>query len=461
MTVEMPELIGRYLVKKKVGQGAMGVVYLGYDEMIDRKVAIKYLRIEKIKNDEERNKIVDLFFKEAKIIGKLNHNHITSIYDIGMHSDFPFLVMEFVNGRTIKEYISKKIPIPIDNLLLLLSMIARGLHYAHLRGILHRDIKPANIMITPTNYPKIMDFGIARIMDTSKLPSEQEGNGKVETEKGFVLGTPHYMSPEQIRGKELDARSDIFSLGVMAYEWISGKKPFNGKNLQEVITSIIKQEPEPLDKISNIDKRISDIIHRAIAKKVENRYQTAEAFSDTIELLLTSIEKKASEEAETLSATGTFSYDQLRVVNELKKNYIFFADFTEDELFTIFSMSNKEKFEKGGIIIQEGSSGAKMYVILKGSVLITKTVEEKQVEVKRLKAGECFGEMTIVDKMPRSATVSALEPTLLIAINEIVLRTSKPELCLKLYKSLASMISEKLRARDTEYAEMISSKPSK
>ncbi|MDH5542807.1 MAG: serine/threonine-protein kinase [Nitrospinota bacterium] len=461
MTVEIPETIGRYQIKKKVGQGAMGVVYLGYDEMIDRKVAVKYLRLEKIKNDSERSKIVDLFFKEAKIIGKLNHNHITSIYDIGIHDDYPFLVMEFVSGRTIKEYIAKKVPIPIDSLLRLLAMTARGLHYAHLRGILHRDIKPANIMITPTNYPKIMDFGIARIMDSSKLPSSPETGGKEESEKGFVLGTPHYMSPEQIRGKDLDQRSDVFSLGVMAYEWISGKKPFNGKNLQEVITSIIKQEPEPLDKISNIDKRISDLIHRAMGKKPEHRYQNAEAFSDTIELVLTAIEKKASEEAENLSATGTFSYDQLRVVHELKKNYIFFADFTEDELFTIFSMSNKEKFEKGEVIIQEGTSGAKMYVILKGAVIITKIVDGKNVEVKRLKAGECFGEMTIVDKMPRSATVAAMESTLLIAINEIVLRTSKPELCLKLYKSLAAMISEKLRARDTEYAEMISSKPAR
>lgn len=449
MANALPENIGRYTIEKKLGQGSMGVVYLGYDSMIDRRVAIKSLRLDTTTEIRDKEKTISLFFDEAKIIGKLNHSHITSIYDIGTQDNTPFLVMEYIKGNTIKEFISSETSISVVNILKLLSMIARGLHYAHQRGVLHRDIKPANIMVMKKFSPKIMDFGIARIMGPSRISKEGD------TEKGIILGTPHYMSPEQIRGKELDQRTDIFSLGVLAYEWIAGKKPFRGDNLQEIIKDVIKNDPIPLSKAAPVSIDIERIIAKAMEKDADKRFTSAEEFSDAIELYLTSVEPKEGEPGEE-GQTGTFSYNQMRIVNDLRKNYVFFSDFTEDELFTIFKMSKKESFKKGDVIIEEGTSGATMYVILKGSASVMKMINDQQVEVSRIGEGECFGEMSIIDRMPRSATIIANEDSALIAISEIVLRTSNPKLCMKLYKNLASVVAEKLRSRDTEYFNLIS-----
>jgi serine/threonine-protein kinase len=448
MTNDFPENIGRYTIEKKLGQGSMGVVYLGYDSMIDRRVAIKSLRLDTTSEIRDKEKTISLFFDEAKIIGKLNHSHITSIYDIGTQDHCPFLVMEYIKGKTIKDIIRSKTSMSVVNILKLMSMIARGLHYAHQRGVLHRDIKPANIMVMKNLSPKIMDFGIARIMGPSRI------SNKGDSEKGIILGTPHYMSPEQIRGKAMDQKTDIFSLGVLSYEWISGKKPFRGDNLQEIITDVIKNKPTPLTKAANVAIEIENIISKAMEKDTDKRYASAEEFSDAIELYLTSIIQK-DEDDEEQGQTGTFSYNQIRIVNDLRKNYVFFSDFTEEDLFTIFKMSKKEAFKKGDVIIEEGTSGATMYVILKGTTSVMKMINGQQVEVSKLGEGECFGEMSIIDRMPRSATIVAKEDSVLIAISEIVLRTSNPKLCLKLYKNLASMVADKLRSRDTEYFNLI------
>ena len=448
MAKDFPENIGRYTIEKKLGQGSMGIVYLGYDSMIDRRVAIKSLRLDTTTEIRDKEKTISLFFDEAKIIGKLNHSHITSIYDIGTQDDCPFLVMEYIKGKTIKDVIRAETSMSVINILKLMSMIARGLHYAHQRGVLHRDIKPANIMVMKNLSPKIMDFGIARIMGPSRMTKEGD------TEKGIILGTPHYMSPEQIRGRDLDQRTDIFSLGVLGYEWITGKKPFRGDNLLEIIKEIIKNDPPLLTKSASVSLDIEKIISKALEKDVEKRYASAEEFSDAIELYLTSIETKDSEDGVS-GQTGVFSYNQIRIVNDLRKNYVFFSDFTEEDLFTIFKMSKKEAFKKGDVIIEEGTSGATMYIILKGATSVMKMINGQQVEVSKLVEGECFGEMSIIDRMPRSATIVAKEDSALIAISEIVLRTSNPKLCLKLYKNLASMVADKLRSRDTEYFNLI------
>ncbi len=453
MEEKLPKIIGRYRVEKKLGQGAMGVVYLAHDEMIDRKVAVKSIRFDNIDTQEEQQKSIDLFFKEAKIIGKLSHSHITSIYDMGIDGKYPFLVMEYVAGETIKDFIKGKKKLSLDAILKLLSMIARGLHYANQRGVLNRDIKPANIMIMKNSSPKIMDFGIARMKDSS---ADTRNTETEDEEKGVILGTPHYMSPEQIRGKEMDQRSDVFALGVLAYEWISGNKPFAGATLKDVIRNIVKKEPEKLSSTAKTDSELDKIIHKALEKNTDDRYSSAEEFSDALELYLNRIEKKKEEASP--NASGAFSVNQLKIINQLRENYLFFRDFTEDELFNIFLLSIREKYQKDEVIVQEGTSGAKMYVILKGKVAVTKENNGSTIEVIQLIAGDCFGEMAIIDKLPRSASVISREETTVLAINETVLRNSNPQLCLKLYRSLSGMISEKLRASDTRYLGLLSRK---
>ncbi|GMT42506.1 MAG: hypothetical protein IEMM0002_0917 [bacterium] len=443
----MDETTGRYRIKKQIGQGAMGIVYLAYDDMIDRLVAIKSLRLDK-SDEEERKRVRELFFREAKIIGRLSHSHITAIYDMGEQDDRPYIVMEYVNGKTIRELIESGDAFSLQDKLKLLSMAARAFHYAHQRGIIHRDIKPANIMILPNNTPKIMDFGIAGIRESAARPAANDA----DREESVILGTPAYMSPEQVRGRRLDARSDLFSLGVLAYEWIGGKRPFPGGNLKEILTAVVSEPQKPLKEFCGTDENLSRLVDRALEKKADNRYQNADEFADAVEMYLETTDKKKNAESE----AERFSYDKLKIAKQIRKNYIFFSAMTDEELFAIFKLSGKEKFEKGEVIIQEGSSGSKMYIMVSGSVAIIKETDGKRIELNRLGEGDCFGEMSILDKMPRSASAIAREPTVAIAINEIVLRHSNPQLCLKLYRSLASMISEKLRLSDNRYSDLVS-----
>lgn len=437
--------IGRYHINKVIGKGAMGIVYLAQDGLIKRPVAVKSLRMDRLKNDMERRRARDYFLHEARVIGNLNHTHITSIHDIGVHEGSPYIVMEYIEGKNIKELIKSGTEISLKEKLNLLSMAARALHYAHQRGVLHRDIKPANIMILKEGYPKITDFGIAHIMNVNK--SFHFENPK---EKDFIPGTPLSMSPEQIGGKDLDQRSDIFSLGILAYEWISGQKPFVGKSLDEQLHAILEKTPPRLTELCEVDIDLEKIINRALAKKPEDRFQTTEEFSDALELYIDKAEKEKSRQD-----PRVFSYDKEKIVERLRKKYSFFADFSDDELFDIFKLCSKEKFAKGDYLIREGTSGTKMYIIISGSIIIMTESKGKRVELETLGEGSCVGEMSMIDRMPRSASAIAIHDTTALSINETVLRLSNPKLCLKLYRNLAAILSDRLRVHDAKYLDLV------
>ena len=439
-------IIGRYVVQKKIGQGAMGSVYLAYDEMIDRKVAIKSIRMEKKQSSKERSKTIDLFFEEAKIVGRLSHPHITSIYDMGINGYVPFLVMEYLSGMTVENVIYKKKNIPLEKILSLAAMICTAIHYVHRHGILHRDLKPSNIMIDMEHMtPKIMDFGIAR-------PVRPAGDDLTEIVEETLWGTPYYMSPEQILGNEMSPRSDIFSLGVLFYEWISGQRPFTGNDTMEILHNIVGTRPAPLHDIAPIDRELAKIIHKAMKKEDEDRYLTAAAFADALEIYRERMVPRTSAEKDD---PLDFSMGQRQIIEQLRHQYAFFYDFTDEEIFEIFQISTPETYDKGATIIQEGHSGKRMYFIIEGEALVRKEIHGKNVQLKQLSAGECFGEMAIIDNLPRVASVIALTRIHVIALNEAVLRHSNPVLCLKLFRSLAVTISEKLRLTDKKYLDLL------
>jgi serine/threonine-protein kinase len=448
MTADIPKTIGRYQVLSKIGQGAMGEVYLALDKLIHRKVAIKCMRLDRNKDGQARKKAIESFFHEARIVGNLNHSHITAVYDMGIQDQSPFIVMEFIDGKNIKELIREKISFPLQEKISLITMVARALHYAHQRGVLHRDIKPANIMILNKNrLPKITDFGIASVMDRSSFGRKEQ----TIDETGLIPGTPLYMSPEQIQGEQLDRRSDIFSLGVLAYEWLSGIKPFTGKDLDARLQSVLNDTPKSLTELPGIGQKLNAIIMRALTKTPGKRFQTAEELGDTLELYLNALETKKS------GKKTTFSFDKEKIVDRLRQKYIFFADFSNEELFEIFRLSAKEKFNQGDHIIREGTSGTKMYIIIAGSVIIMTEANGKRVEIETLGEGSCVGEMSMIDRMPRSASVVALKDTVALALNETVLRHTNPKLCLKLYRNLATTLSERLRASETKYLNLVAS----
>ncbi len=436
-------MFGRYTIEKKLGKGGMGQVYLANDNNLTRKVAIKTLRLSPLKKQSERRLARSLFLQEARVTGNLNHPHITTIYDMGIDAGSPYLIMEYIEGRSITDLGADNLKLSLREKLSIISMVARALNHAHEHGILHRDIKPANIMILNNGLPKITDFGIARIIEAN---SSMNLANIIDKEEGFS-GTPGYMSPEQVLGKELDQRSDIFSLGVLAYRWISTQKPFKGNNIQEVFEAIRKHTPPPLSKISKTGKRLEKIINRAIEKDPTKRYQNAEEFSDALERFIEKARRKTLHKKKT-----DFSYDKKEMLRNLRKKYRFFSNFSTEEMATLFKIAVKEKFDKGDYIIQQGTVGNKLFIIVAGSIVVSKkTTEGKNVEVFSMSAGSCFGEMSIVDRMPRSASIIAQEPTKTISINDSVLRQLQPRLSLRLYRNLASIISERLRDMEAKY----------
>jgi serine/threonine-protein kinase len=257
-----PAQIGRYRIVSELGRGAMGVVYGAEDPMLSRKVAIKTILMSA--DLQERAEYEPRFYQEAKAAGSLNHPNIITIYDIGREGDMAFMAMELIEGVELRSLILNG-QLTLPRALNIAAQVAEGIASAHEKGVIHRDIKPGNVMVLRGDVAKIMDFGIARLRTSD-----------VKTATGMLLGSPKYMSPEQIVGRALDHRSDIFSLGVVIYEMIVGVAPFNGPDLPALMHAIAGAEPAPPSRMMAGAPRMLDlIIAKALAKKVDDRYQDA------------------------------------------------------------------------------------------------------------------------------------------------------------------------------------------
>ncbi|CAH2030843.1 CHASE2 domain-containing serine/threonine-protein kinase [Trichlorobacter ammonificans] len=266
--------IGRYEIQKELGRGAMGVVYLGKDPKINRLVAIKTVRFEEVDADllEETKK---RFFREAEAAGTLNHPNIVTIYDVGEEEDLAYVAMELLDGSDLTPYVKKENLLPTKELLRIIGCVADGLAFAHDRGIVHRDIKPANIMLLKDGSVKIADFGIARIATSSA------------TQTGTVLGTPSYMSPEQVAGQKVDGRSDLFSLGSSMYELLCGQKPFTGDSIAALMYAIANKPPVLITQIDpNIPQCCAYIAHRLMTKDLTKRYQSGREVVEHVKMCL-------------------------------------------------------------------------------------------------------------------------------------------------------------------------------
>jgi eukaryotic-like serine/threonine-protein kinase len=276
---EKPTL-GRYRIEKELGQGAMGTVYLGSDPKINRQVAIKTLAYRQIDPDQ-LPQIKARFFREAEAAGRLNHPQIVTIYDVGEESDLAYLAMELLDGRDLSHYCQAKNLLPAPRVIGLLAQVARAIDYAHRQGVIHRDLKPANIIVVKDWQVKVVDFGVARVVSSSR------------TETGVILGTPSYMSPEQIAGKTVDGRSDLFSLGVVMYELLSGAKPFVGDSLTALMYNISHCNYRPLNEISpRIPEGCQAILGRLLLKGTGRRFRTAAVLADELEALQQTLEQR-------------------------------------------------------------------------------------------------------------------------------------------------------------------------
>jgi serine/threonine protein kinase len=254
---------GRYDLREELGRGAMGVVFHGFDPMIGRDVAVKTLRLSEAGTGLSREELVGRFQTEARAAGLLAHPNIVVVFDAGEEDGLFYITMEFVEGRSLQSLIDAHQPFPVPRVLKLMEQVCSALDFAHQHNVVHRDIKPANLMLTSDDTVKITDFGTAKILQF----------GTAQT--AHVMGTPSYMSPEQVKGSPVDGRSDIFSLGVILYELMTGEKPFPGQNITTVIYKIINEEPIPPRSLdSSIHPGLSAVISRALAKDPAARYQS-------------------------------------------------------------------------------------------------------------------------------------------------------------------------------------------
>jgi len=278
MTNLIGKSLGRYHILEQLGEGGMAIVYKAYDTRLERDVAVKIIRTEKL-TLESMGKTLKRFEREAKALAKLTHPNIVPITDYGEHEDKPYLVMPHLPGGTLKQLLKGK-PMPWEDAVRLLIPIARALHYAHQQGIIHRDVKPSNILITQSGEPMLTDFGIAKILLANEETADLTGTG-------MGVGTPEYMSPEQFQGKGVDARADIYSLGVVLYEMVTGRKPYQADTPAAVL---IKQATDPLPRpkgfIHDLPDSVERILLKALSKGADDRYQQMSEFSSALDGLI-------------------------------------------------------------------------------------------------------------------------------------------------------------------------------
>ena len=271
---KLPKL-GRYEILEQIGRGAMGIVYKGKDPILNRLTAIKTIRFSDEFDDDKVDIIKSHFYREAEVVAKLSHPNIVTIYDVGEDLDLSFLAMEYLQGESLEKYTTKETLFPVKKCLEIVAQVCDALEYAHTHDIIHRDIKPANIMLLGDDSVKVTDFGIARATTSTK------------TRTGIIKGTPYYMSPEQTKGLKLSGRSDIFSLGVVMYQLLTGRLPFDGENMAAIMYQITSVNPTPPTEYKpGTNKPILTVLNKALVKDHDQRYAHARDMGKHVRMII-------------------------------------------------------------------------------------------------------------------------------------------------------------------------------
>lgn len=390
-----PEKLGKYEVREEISRGNMGAVYLGHDPYINSRVAIKVANTQALNDPETGPRHRKMFFNEAHAAGMLHHPNIINIYDVGIDGDDWFIVMEYVEGgHTLKPYCTPDNLLPVDKVVEIIFDCARALDYAHRQGVVHRDIKPSNILFTPDQDIKIGDFSIAQIQ------TEED-----TAEPGDMLGSPRYMSPEQLREEQISSQTDLYSLGVVLYELLTGRPPFSADNFQALVNQVLNEEPPSLtDQRADISVALNAIAQKALCKDTAGRYQTGLEFATHLAGLFDHLEKPENDISE---------QDKFDAVRQLD----FFKAFTDVEIWEILRASSWQNYAQDYDIIVEGDMDDCFYVIVEGEVEVIKN----QVSICTLAQGECFGEIGYVEKVKRTASIRSRTQTSLLQINAAVM----------------------------------------
>lgn len=275
--MDQPKTLGRYQVQGVLGKGAMGLVYDGLDPGLNRRVAIKTILVKQL--DEEMARLYSKRFeREVRAVARLNHRNIVQVYDFGSEGDMAYIVMEYIDGKELKDRFDAGERFDVATAFRLMAELLDALDFAHEAGIIHRDVKPANIMVDAEGHAKLTDFGVARVVDPDAQPGEA-------TQTGAMVGTPAYMSPEQIQGQAIDHRTDIFSAGIIFYQFLTGQKPFEGSQWA-LAKKIVQDDPAKPSSIVQVPPEIDRVVARALAKEPDHRFQTAGSFAAALKRIL-------------------------------------------------------------------------------------------------------------------------------------------------------------------------------
>jgi serine/threonine protein kinase len=381
----------------------MGVVYEAFDPFVQRTVAIKVAHSASDMDDATKQKLREGFFAEVYSAGRMHHPSVVSVYDAGQEDDLNYIVMEFVDGHTLQEYVTGGKSLSPNQVVDVIYQCAKGLDYVHREGIIHRDLKPGNIMLSNDGEVKIMDFSIAHV---------DVGFEGHDTE---VQGSPMYMPPEQLsEEKRLVAQSDIYSLGAVMYSLLAKKTPYKAGSLESLIYKITNLEPDAIMEVNpEVPQHIADIVEKAMQKIIYER-----GVGERIDM---------QEKWKTLRFLA------------------FFKDFSDDQITEVVNASEWKDFAKGEVIVTEGEQETAFYIIAKGGVEVIKN--KKVVGI--MKQGDCFGEIAFLTRQPRNATIVARTDVSLMSVSNSLMEQASTETQLRYYRIfLENLISRLSQATD-------------
>ncbi len=418
---DAPDKIGKYVIINKVGKGSTGTVYLSHDPYYRRDVAIKVYNIEE-DSDPDRAKVSrKMFYNEAHMVGMLQHPNIMPIYDAGEEDGKYYVVTEHIQGaRTLAAYCRPDNLLRVDDVVETVYKVAKALHYAHGRGVIHRDIKPSNVMLTIDNDVRIIDFGIAICSDSDV--SRIEG----------IAGSPSYMSPEQVQSEDLTPRSDLYSLGAVLYELLTGFRPFRADNLSKLLHQIVYATPPPIHTYrDDIPEELEAVVVGAMQKEPDKRCTDGNAMAADLTRVYQDLRTKYD------SLDNQEHFDLLRTLT-------FFHEFSHAEIWEVLRASDWHEYKDAEDIVREGEMDDRFYIIVSGQA----AVEANGVSLGALENGACFGETSYVRGAKRTASIRARGPVTILRVSSTLMEQVSSACQLRFNKVFLRSLINRLQGDD-------------
>jgi serine/threonine protein kinase len=427
--METPEKIGKYDVRGHLGEGATSTVWLGWDPFTQREVAIKVIAQEVLRDKERGRLYRHLLVNEASLAGKLMHPHIVQIFDAVVDDAQSYIVMEYVAGGTLEPFCTPDNLLPLDRLVEIVFKCTRALDYAYHLGITHRDIKPANILLAQGGDIKISDFGAALFTSGDQTRTQVSG-----------IGSPAYMSPQQVREMPLNHQTDIYSLGVVMYQMLTGRLPFQASNNYSMVYQITHDAPPPpSDFRREIPENLDAVVARAMQKDLDARYTSWEEFSHDLAQAFRNKQLKARER----DFADTEKYETLRGLP-------FFTEFSDVEIWEVVRFSDWNQVAPETVIMKDGEPGDYFCFLAEGEVRINKRGRILSI----LTPGDCFGEMAVISQSnsSRNADVVAQTPAKIITIRGDALRQASEVCRMHFYAAFLEVLANRLALANARLA---------